>query len=1095
MGIFSAPKQSEAPQPTRVAGVQVSTSVYGKAVPLIYGTQKVAPNCIWYGGFQSHAQSSGGGGGGDKGGGGGGSSTTTYTYSGSWQLSLGEGPIAGVGSIWTANNATATTATAVGAAVFTGVTPQLPWDYLSSFKAVEQQAVIPASLAVFATYNGQPFNDQGVLAAGRTFALVTSGAPAEGQYYLLPGGEYVFNAADVGEEVTISYTAGNSPVPSQALCYSGIAYIAAANYDQGTNTSLPNFNVEVQGFFSTPSGTLDADPSLIIRDLLTHPDHGLAPAIPSGLIGDLSGYSAYCSAAGLLLSVALTEQQPAATIVDDIAKATNCDIAWRGGTLQMLPRGDNALTANGASWSPPALCFAFTDDDWTLDAQATTASGAAAADPVVLTRKRPQDAINRVTLEFLNRANSYNPETVTESDLASILTFGLNAGKSTQAHCFATAAGARASAQLMLQRAAALNSWSGTTCPHTDLVEIGDLGTITSACQGLLNWPVRVTERTDNADGSITWVFEDYCASGALPALPAALTQGFAHDYNSDPGYSAAPIIFEAPDALTHDGLEVWLATCGGPNWGGAAVCLSADSATYARYGLIQGPARMGVLAAPLAAAPAGVDTLNTLAVDLTISRGQLLSGTQLDATSLTTLCWCDGELLAYATATFAGSFTYRLSYLVRGAYGTTPGAHAAGSRFVRLDQAIFKYPFLPGQIGSPIYVKLPAFNIYGSGEQTPDQVDPVTYTPTGVGQPAAPVAALTFSNGVATLSVTPDAAAASYRLTVTPPTANSPQQGGSLAATQSFAFVGTSYSLPTPLLGVYTFGLTALSRLGDVSAPTVITLTNSAAWAPNAIAATPIPTSGGSFAGTMALTAAGQIKRPSLKGSAWVGPPQSANDEEVFSGLAGMQAAMLSDFATAPLSWFNGPGLTGSGSWTSAIIDMGGVMRGLWWLDLLVEAVDASGLNNLAAVQLADLQTATVSELTFSAPAISISITVGQQANLLDGTTFTGSWTGTGRYVQVTVAADDPSWVAEVYINNLVAHCDAPDVLDGGSVTIAASPQTVAFTKAFHQPPAVTLTAVGSASVQLVPGSITNTGFQISGAIGSVVNWAGKGV
>ena len=45
-------------------------------------------------------------------------------------------------------------------------------------------------------------------------------------------------------------------------------------------------------------------------------------------------------------------------------------------------------------------------------------------------------------------------------------------------------------------------------------------------------------------------------------------------------------------------------------------------------------------------------DTGNTLSVDLGESRGSLLSGLQADADAFRTLCYVDGELIAYETAT-----------------------------------------------------------------------------------------------------------------------------------------------------------------------------------------------------------------------------------------------------------------------------------------------------------------------------------------------------------------------------------------------------------------------------------------------------------
>jgi hypothetical protein len=139
------------------------------------------------------------------------------------------------------------------------------------------------------------------------------------------------------------------------------------------------------------------------------------------------------------------------------------------------------------------------------------------------------------------------------------------------------------------------------------------------------------------------------------------------------------------------------------------------------------------------AALPAGVDpdTTDTLAVDLTESEGQLLSGTMADANNLVTLCYCDGELVAYETAVLTGSYRYSLTYLRRGAYGTPITAHASGAQFGRFgpnDPAVFRYGYPANFIGQTIYVKLPAFNFLGQELQSLAAVSASAYTLEGVG-------------------------------------------------------------------------------------------------------------------------------------------------------------------------------------------------------------------------------------------------------------------------------------------------------------------------------------------------------------------------
>lgn len=203
-----------------------------------------------------------------------------------------------------------------------------------------------------------------------------------------------------------------------------------------------------------------------------------------------------------------------------------------------------------------------------------------------------------------------------------------------------------------------------------------------------------------------------------------------------DPGNTNAPIVFEPTAALTGGAVEVWIIASGGTNWGGCQVWVSTDGSTYALAGTIYKGGRQGVLTAALPAA-ADPDTTDTLAVDLTQSAGQLLSGTTADADSYVTLCFCDGELLSFATATLIATSKYNLTYLRRGAYGTAIGNHASGAQFARFgpnDSSLFRYTYPASYIGQSIFVKLPAFNIFGQALQGLAGVSAYSYTLLGTG-------------------------------------------------------------------------------------------------------------------------------------------------------------------------------------------------------------------------------------------------------------------------------------------------------------------------------------------------------------------------
>jgi hypothetical protein len=228
---------------------------------------------------------------------------------------------------------------------------------------------------------------------------------------------------------------------------------------------------------------------------------------------------------------------------------------------------------------------------------------------------------------------------------------------------------------------------------------------------------------------------------GTAALHPKQASAGMPLDPLIAPGDTNPPIVFEPPPVLTSGDTEVWIIATGGADWGGCQIWVSTDGNTYAFAGTIYRGGRQGVLTATLPS-HADPDTVDTLAVDLTESQGQLLSGTMADADAYVTLCYTDGELVSYETATLAAPYKYNLTYLRRGVYGTPIGAHSSGASFARLgpnDPSLFKYVYPASFVGQMIHVKLPAFNIFGQAMQSLAGLTPTSYTLTGDGAVQGP--------------------------------------------------------------------------------------------------------------------------------------------------------------------------------------------------------------------------------------------------------------------------------------------------------------------------------------------------------------------
>jgi hypothetical protein len=404
-------------------------------------------------------------------------------------------------------------------------------------------------------------------------------------------------------------------------------------------------------------------------------------------------------------------------------------------------------------------------------------------DPLTITRSSPADADNAISIECLNRSNNYNSEVVEAQDQAAIQLYGLRKNTSLKAHAIPDPAIAWRVAQLTLQRAQLYrNTYSFRLGWRHCLLEPMDRVLISDVRMGLWQLPVRITAIEEDDEGTLTVSAEDYLgAVGAVlypaaaapidsyvgaytppPAQPPPSTQGAgggslpvtpppvpitlpgtgAND-NVFPGNVNTPIFIEPPSSLITSGaaVEIWIALSGPTsNWGGAQVFVSSDGSSYAYLGQINGNANMGVTTASLAYyGGANPDNTDTLAVDLSESRGALASVSAQNAANLVSLCilgnGSGGELLAYQTATLTGSNAYNLTVLYRGAYGSLVQGQPSGTPFALIDGAVGRFPIMSGWVGKTLYFKFCSFNTAGGGLQSQAAVTPYTYTLTGGSQ------------------------------------------------------------------------------------------------------------------------------------------------------------------------------------------------------------------------------------------------------------------------------------------------------------------------------------------------------------------------
>nr|WP_260393070.1 phage tail protein [Neisseria meningitidis] len=388
--------------------------------------------------------------------------------------------------------------------------------------------------------------------------------------------------------------------------------------------------------------------------------------------------------------------------------------------LKIIPYGDGSYSGNGAVYvADNKAVYDLIDDDFIV-------SGA--QDPVKVERKTNADAFNQIQVEYLDRNNDYNVAIAEVKDQANIEQYGLRPKDAVKMHGICDAKVAQKVAQQLLQRALYVrNEYEFKLGWKYCLLEPMDIVTLTDAGLGLNKTPVRITEIEEDEEGVLSVKAEDYPVGVyTVSEYPTQPSLGYSADYNVSPGNAHVPVIFEAPLQLTGGEPQIWLATAGGDMWGGAEVWVSTDGDSYTRVGAVNHKARFGSLTAAL---PNGAvfDRTNTLGVE--ISAGQLTGGTEQDSRDLLTLCYVDGEFLAYANAELKGVGRYTLGNLTRGAYGSTINAHAAGSQFARIDDTLFRYTVPRNWIGRTVWVKLVSYNVFSGGIQDLAEVPAYSYT------------------------------------------------------------------------------------------------------------------------------------------------------------------------------------------------------------------------------------------------------------------------------------------------------------------------------------------------------------------------------
>lgn len=504
-----------------------------------------------------------------------------------------------------------------------------------------------------------------------------------------------------------AYTQGKHP--EKALPYPGLAYMAGV-IDLGDSGSMPSYNFEVKGRLLETGDGVDVNPADYIRYVLDK-----IGKKDMQIIG-LDNYRKYCKEADLLISSPPDEDTKAAReVVNEIAKLTNAYVFWSNDKLKIVPLADRPV----GSWAPDKTGIT----DLTADDFLPQSGGAL----VTYKRKDSSAIYNQFPVEFINRANGYEKESVSYEFTEDIKNYGVRAASVTNAHYVYT----KERAVKIAEQLARNNRYERTQYTFKldwslCRLEVGDLVRLTDENSGIFEQVAVINGITEGTDGCLTVT----AISRAPGDYPAAKYNVHANDrpyidYNKT-APDTIPVIFQPPADLTADGLELWIAAKGkADGWGGCTVYVSDDNTNYRTVGQIAGSARCGKLTQPLSPIP-NHPSGNRVFVTC---NDQLLSGTPQDAERKNTLCWIGGECMSYVNANLQSNGAWLLSGLYRGQCNTAVRMHAKDTDFVRLDNSVFKVPFAKEDIGKKIYLKFCSYNIFGAGNQDLSEVKAYEYT------------------------------------------------------------------------------------------------------------------------------------------------------------------------------------------------------------------------------------------------------------------------------------------------------------------------------------------------------------------------------
>ena len=494
MGIFKSTTVSTS-SPC-VSSFAITQSTYGAPLKLIFGTAMISPVLIDYDDFTAIAHttttSSGGKGGSVK------SSNTTYTYTVATAMALGEGPLTGVGTIWSGSKVT--DMGSLGLTFFNGAKAQAPWGYLTTNhpnKALTHSGTCYVAGVIdlgdsssLPNFNFEVYG----LCQSQQGTPTTSKVTQYAYQKVIEISNYNYDATDSSGYVQ-EYDYNNGWITLNSRYYTikqskdafdnkiANQYTYTFNFDDRTDgyDRADPFYIRIHWTATTASVTYtatDANPRDVIYTLLTNSVYG--ENFPAELVSDLSDYANYCNANGLLISPAYDTTTQCSEIIKSLMECTNSDYVFSQGVVKLIPYYDGVTPI-----------YDITEDN-IIDQGDNS---------LLINRKDPSDVFNVVPLEFTDRNNQYNTDVVYATDEGNKGRYGLRQMGTLSHHEIMIRSLAQTGAEVIKQKQISIrNTYTVKLGQEFILLEPMDCVTIACDVAGFSTTAVRVVEIKENQD-------------------------------------------------------------------------------------------------------------------------------------------------------------------------------------------------------------------------------------------------------------------------------------------------------------------------------------------------------------------------------------------------------------------------------------------------------------------------------------------------------------------------------------------------------------------------------------------------------------------